>query len=102
MPGYNIEHTPTESKAGGCLLYNSNKIPYKLQNDLNVHCPKQLESVFIELLLSNKPSQIIGTIYRHPSMNVSTFTDDHLKNMHLIKIQSIMKIKGPYSQMISM
>ena len=81
IPGYNIEHTPTESKAGGCLLYISDKILYKLRNDLNVYCPKQLESVFIELLLSNKPSQIIGTIYKHPSMDVSTFTNDHLKNM---------------------
>ena len=81
IPGYNIEHTPTESKAGGCLLYISDKIPYKLRNDLNVYCPKQLESVFIELLLSNKPSQIIGTTYKHPSMNASTFTNDHLKNM---------------------
>ena len=71
MPGYNIEHTPTESKAGGCLLYISNKIPYKLQNDLNVYCPKQLESVFIEVLLSNKPSQITDTIYKQK----------HLKNM---------------------
>ena len=26
-------------------------------------------------------SQIIGTIYKHPSMNVFTFTNDHLKNM---------------------
>ena len=81
MPGYNMEHTPTESKAGGCLLYISDKIPYKLRNDLNVYCPKQLESVFIELLLSNKPSQIIGTIYKHPLMNVPTFTNDHLKNI---------------------
>ena len=98
MPGYNMEHTPTESKAGGCLLYISDKIPYKLRNDLNVYCPKQLESVFIELLLSNKPSQIIGTIYKYPSMNVSTSTNDHLKNMHPIKMQSIMKIEAPYSQ----
>ena len=35
--GYNIEHTPTESKAGGCLLYISDKILYKLLNDLNVY-----------------------------------------------------------------
>ena len=81
IPGYNIEHTPTESKAGGCLLYISEKILYKLRNDLNVYCAKQLESVFIEVLISNKPSQITGTIYKHPSMNVSTFTNDHLKNM---------------------
>ena len=63
IPGYNIEHTPTESKTRGCLLYISDKSPYKLRNDLNVYCPKQLESVFIEVLLSNKPSQMIGTIY---------------------------------------
>ena len=81
IPGYHIEHTLTESKARGCLLYISNKIPYKLQNDLNVYCPKQLESVFIELLLSNKPSQIIGTIYKHSSMNVSIFTNNHLKDI---------------------
>ena len=81
IPGYNIKHTPTESKAGGCLLYISNKNPYKLRNDLNVYCPKKLESVFIKVLLSNKPSQIIGTIYKHASMNVSTFTNKHLKNI---------------------
>ena len=92
---YNIEHAPTESKTGSCLLYISEKIPYKLQNDLNVYCPKQLESIFIEVLLFNKPSQIIATIYKHPSMNVSIFTNDHLKNM-----QSIIKIKAPYSHVI--
>ena len=81
IPGYNIEHTPTKSKAGGCLLYIFDKIPYKLQNDLNVYYLKYFESVFIELLLSNKPSQIIGTIYKHPSMNVFTFTNNELKNM---------------------
>ena len=41
------------------------RFPYKLRNDLNVYCPKQLESVF-----------------KHPSMNVSTFTNNDLKNIH--------------------
>ena len=66
IPGYSIEHTPTESKAGGCLLYISDKIPFKLRNDLNGYCPKELESDFIEVLLSNKSSLIIGTIYKLP------------------------------------
>ena len=92
---YNIEHTLTKSKAAGCLLYISDRIPYKLRNDLDVYCPKQLESVLIEVLFSNKPSQIINTIYKHPSMNVSTFTNDHLKKYLM---QTIMKIKVPYSQ----
>ena len=44
-PGYNIEHTPTESKAGGCLLYFPQKIPYKLQDDLNVTAHNNLNQV---------------------------------------------------------
>ena len=81
IPGYNIEQTPSESKAGGCLLYISDKIPYKSRNDLKLYCPKQLESVFIEIVLFNEPSQIIGTIYKYPSMNASSFNNDHIKNM---------------------
>ena len=92
---YNIEHTLTKFKAAGWLLYISDRISYKLRNDLDVYCPKQLESVLIEVLFSNKPSQIINTIYKHPSMNVSTFTNDHLKKYLM---QTIMKIKVPYSQ----
>ena len=54
IPGYNFEHTPTESKADGSLMYISDKISYKLHNDLNICCSKQLESVFIEVLMPNK------------------------------------------------
>ena len=97
IPASNIGHIPTESKAGGFLLYISNKIPYKLWSDLNVYCLKKLESLFIEVLLSNKPSQIFGTIYKHPSINVSTSTNDHLKKCLM---QSIMKIKAPFSQVV--
>ena len=81
IPGYNIEHTPTESKAGGCLLYISNKVSYKLRSDLNIYCPKQLESVFIEVLLPNQKNHIIGVIYKHPSMNVSKFTNEYFNDL---------------------
>ena len=36
-PGYNIEHTSTESKAGRTLMYISEKISYKIRNDLNIY-----------------------------------------------------------------
>ena len=61
IPGYNFEHTPTESKAGGLLMYISDKI-YKLYNLLNIYCSKQLESVFIEVLIPNKQNQLIATV----------------------------------------
>ena len=34
IPGYNIEQTPTESCAGGTLIYISQKLSYKSRPDL--------------------------------------------------------------------
>ena len=73
IPGYNIEHTPTESKAGGTSMYISEKISYKICNNLNIYNPKQLESTFIEILRPDLPGGTVGRICKHPSMNVSTF-----------------------------
>ena len=50
IPGYNSEHIPVDSKAGGTLIYISEKISYKICSDLNIYNPKQLESIVIEIL----------------------------------------------------
>ena len=34
IPGYTFEYTPTESSAGGTLMYISNEFSYVLRNDL--------------------------------------------------------------------
>ena len=81
IPGYNFEHTPIESNAGDSLMYISDKIYYKLCNDLKIYCSKQLESVFIEVLISNKQNQLIETVYKHPSMNDSKFNDEYLTDI---------------------
>ena len=62
IPGYNFKHILTESKAGGSLMYISDQISYKLRNDLNIYCSKQLESAFIVVLIPNKENQIIETV----------------------------------------
>ena len=54
-------------------MYILDKISYKLRNDLNIYCSKQLESVLIEVLIPNKQNHLIGTVYKHPSMNISKF-----------------------------
>ena len=86
IPGHNIEHTPTESKAERTLIYMSEKISYKIRNDLNIYNPKQLESIFIEIPRPDLPGGIVGTIYKLPSMNVSTFNVEFfaplLKNLN--------------------
>ena len=68
-------------------MYISGKISYKLRNHLNIYCSKQLESVFIEVLIPNKQNQLIGTVYKHPSMNVSKFNHEYLTDI-LTKIKN--------------
>ena len=56
LTNYNSEHTPTETGAGGTLLYITNDITYKCRNDLNklLYSPGELESTFIEIMNTKK------------------------------------------------
>ena len=67
-------------------MYISEKVSYKIRKDLYIYNPKQLESILIEILRPDLPGDIIGTMYKHPSMNVSTFNAEFfaplLKNLN--------------------
>ena len=69
-------------------MYIPEKISYKIRNDLNMYNPKELESIFIDILRLDLPGGIVGTIYKHPSMNVSTFNE---KFLHVFLKTSIKK-----------
>lgn len=60
--GYNIERIPTESTAGGTLMYISQKLSHKLRSDLKIYSPKELESTCVEIFISNKQNLTVGTI----------------------------------------
>ena len=60
LNNYSFEFTPTESTAGGTLLYIANHLSYKPRNDLNLYKANQLESTFIEILNSKKGNIIVG------------------------------------------
>ena len=51
---YSVEFTPTESHAGGTLLYINNKLSYKLRQDLCIYKSSELESTFIEIINPKK------------------------------------------------
>ena len=68
-------------------MYILDKISNKLRNDQNIYCSKQLESVFIEILIWNKQNQLLGTVYKHPSTNVSKFNHEYLTDI-LTKIKN--------------
>ena len=62
------------------MLYIKKGINYKLQKDLQNYKSKQLESTFIEVF-QNKEKIVIGSIYRHPSMELSEFNNHYLTNL---------------------
>ena len=62
---------------GGTLLYIKKDIAYKLRNDLKMYKSKHLESIFIEIINQKKKTIILGCVYRHPSMEVNEFKNDH-------------------------
>ena len=63
LQNYVIEQTPTESTAGGALLYINKRHSYKTCPDLTIYKPKKLESIFVEIVLSKKSNLIAGCIY---------------------------------------
>ena len=81
MKGYPHESWPTESAAGGTLLYIINNLSYKRRNDLCIYKSTELESKFIEILSPKKTNVIMGCIYRHPHMNLNEFNDCFINNL---------------------
>ena len=81
IKNYSIEFTPTESSAGGTLLYIANHLSYKPRQDLNIYKKNELESTFIEIMNSKKSNIIIGTIYKHPSMDLTDFNSNYVNSL---------------------
>ena len=75
LKGYSHESCPTESAAGGTLLYISNNLYCKPRNHLCIYKSTELESTFIEILNTKKPNVIVGCIYPHPHMDLNEFND---------------------------
>ena len=81
LNNYSFEFTPTETSAGGTLLYIANHLSYKCRNDLNIYKKNELESTFIEIVNPRKSNIIVGVIYRHPSMDLADFNCNYLNKL---------------------
>ena len=78
LNNYSFEFTPTETCAGGTLLYIANHLSYKCRNDLNIYKKNEFESTFIEIVNPKKSNIVVGVIYRHPSMDRTDFNCNYL------------------------
>ena len=74
LNNYSFKFTPTETSAGGTLVYIANHLSYKCRNDLNIYKKNELESTFTEVVNPKKLNVIVGVIYRHPSMDLNLIT----------------------------
>ena len=77
LNNYSFEFTPTETSAGGTLLYIANHLSYKCRNDLNIYKKNELESTFIKTVTSKKSNIVVGVIYRHPYMDLIDFNRNY-------------------------
>ena len=48
---------------------------------MQIYCPKEVESVFIELTIPNKPNFIVRTVYKHSLMQHYKFNNDFPENL---------------------
>ena len=92
LSNYSFEFTPTETSAGGTLLYIANYVSYKCRNDLNIYKKNELESTFIEIVNLRKSDIIVGVIYRHRSMDLTDFNCNYVNKL----LEKISKDRGEY------
>ena len=91
LANYVIEQTPTESNAGGALLYINRKHSYKIRKDLKLYKPHKIESVFVEVIMPKRTNIIVECIYRHH--NIDDFNSNYLRPiLHKLSKESSKKI----------
>ena len=81
LNNYFFEFTPSETSAGGTILYIANHLSYKCCNVLNIYKNNKLESTFIEVVNPENSNIIVGVIYRHPSMDLADFNCYYLNKL---------------------
>ena len=67
LNNYSFEFTPTETSAGGTLLYIANHLSYKCCNDLNIYKKKNLNLLWLK-----------SSIQKNQILLWELFTDIHL------------------------
>ena len=73
LKNYSFEFTPTETFAGGILLYIANHLSYKYRNDLNIYKKSELESTFIEIVNPKKSKYYYKKYYSGSHLQTSIY-----------------------------
>ena len=71
LPGYTFVNNSSCSRAGGVGIYVFNSICCHELDSFRMHL-KGCEDIWIEVILSDKSTLVIGSVYRHPPI-ITTF-----------------------------
>ena len=79
--GYTHYSMPSEANKGGTMIYVHEKHQSIPRKDLEkiMYKSHHLESTFLEIIVPNNKNILVGCIYRHPSMELKSFNEDHFK-----------------------
>ena len=72
---------PTEASKGGVLLYAKIGLNIIPRDDISesLYKPKELESLFVEVINPKEANAIVGVMYRHPSMEEHVFNEKFMR-----------------------
>ena len=99
LNNHSFEFNPTETSAGGTLLYIVNHLSYKCRNDLNIYKKVNLNLLLLKLSIQKKSNIIVGGIYRHPSMDLTDFNCNYLNKLleNISKEQTSVLLLGDFN-----
>eukprot|EP00794_Sanderia_malayensis_P013289 gene13290-14664_t len=86
LPGYKFYHTPSHSAAGGVGIYVKQNLTANKRDDLST-CNVDFETIWIEIDNPRSKNILCCCAYRHPSSDISKFTDpvtEEDKSVHIL------------------
>ena len=96
LNNYAFEFTPTESSAGGILIYIASHLAYKPRTEFQIYEKRDLKSSFIEITNPKKSNIFIGCIYRHGNMDLNDFNNEYL-NPLLARLKKAVFLLSDYN-----
>ena len=83
--GYDFVNVKPKGKAGGVTVYINTYLKFTQINRFELH---GAESVWLKVWHENQNKAfVIGTIYRHPNVNVHEFLDDFSECLETLKMK---------------
>ncbi len=84
LPGYNFHYTASNSAAGGVGIYVKSNLKANVRNDLSFS-NDDFETIWIEIENSKAKNVLCCCAYRHPSTDISAFSDHLQEKLSMIE-----------------